>query len=107
VNNLRDIPTDRAAGKLTTAVRLGDRATRGAYEMIVAIAVMWPVAMVPSFGPRVLIALLVIPLAARTSADLRSRTGTALNASLGATARLQLVQGLLLAGGIAASTLSL
>ncbi|MFT4232171.1 MAG: 1,4-dihydroxy-2-naphthoate polyprenyltransferase [Leucobacter sp.] len=31
VNNLRDIPTDRLAGKKTLAVRLGDRASRALY----------------------------------------------------------------------------
>ena len=38
VNNLRDIPTDRVAGKQTLAVRLGDRRTRLLYtaSMIVA-----------------------------------------------------------------------
>ena len=30
-NNLRDIPTDRVAGKLTLAVRLGDDRTRALY----------------------------------------------------------------------------
>jgi 1,4-dihydroxy-2-naphthoate octaprenyltransferase len=34
-NNLRDIPTDRVAGKLTLAVRLGDRRTRGFYALLV------------------------------------------------------------------------
>src|SRR4051795_4085348 len=32
-NNLRDIPTDRLAGKLTLAVRLGDDRTRGLYVL--------------------------------------------------------------------------
>ena len=48
VNNLRDIPTDRAVGKQTLAVRLGDRATRqlwvamvvGAYVVVVVVVVM-------------------------------------------------------------------
>ncbi len=31
VNNLRDIPTDKLAGKRTLAVRMGDRATRALY----------------------------------------------------------------------------
>ena len=38
VNNLRDIPTDRVAGKRTLAVRLGDRHTRWLYVALVAAA---------------------------------------------------------------------
>jgi 1,4-dihydroxy-2-naphthoate octaprenyltransferase len=34
-NNLRDIPTDEAAGKRTLAVRLGDRRTRWLYRLCV------------------------------------------------------------------------
>ncbi|MGQ0669165.1 MAG: 1,4-dihydroxy-2-naphthoate polyprenyltransferase [Actinomycetota bacterium] len=37
-NNLRDIPTDEAAGKRTLAVRLGDRRTRRLYRVIVVAA---------------------------------------------------------------------
>jgi 1,4-dihydroxy-2-naphthoate octaprenyltransferase len=37
-NNLRDIPTDRRAGKRTLAVRLGDRGTRVLYRVLVAVA---------------------------------------------------------------------
>ena len=40
-NNLRDIPTDRVAGKHTLAVRIGDRATRVLYvAMVVTVFVM-------------------------------------------------------------------
>jgi 1,4-dihydroxy-2-naphthoate octaprenyltransferase len=38
-NNLRDIPTDRVAGKMTLAVRLGDRGTRTWYAVLVLLAV--------------------------------------------------------------------
>lgn len=38
VNNLRDLPTDRAAGKHTLAVRLGDRWTRFQYLCFVTFA---------------------------------------------------------------------
>ena len=38
VNNLRDIPTDREVGKLTLAVRLGERRTRLLYAGLVAVA---------------------------------------------------------------------
>ncbi len=37
-NNLRDIPTDTAAGKRTLAVLLGDRRTRMFYVLLVAVA---------------------------------------------------------------------
>jgi 1,4-dihydroxy-2-naphthoate octaprenyltransferase len=36
VNNLRDIPTDRASGKMTLAVRLGDCGTRRLYHGVIA-----------------------------------------------------------------------
>ncbi|WP_418061975.1 1,4-dihydroxy-2-naphthoate polyprenyltransferase [Pimelobacter simplex] len=39
-NNLRDIPTDTVAGKMTLAVRLGDRRTRVFYGVLVALAVV-------------------------------------------------------------------
>ena len=39
VNNLRDIPTDREVGKMTLAVRLGDRRTRVLYAVLVGVAV--------------------------------------------------------------------
>jgi len=38
-NNLRDIPTDTVAGKVTLAVRLGDRRTRLFYAVLVVLAV--------------------------------------------------------------------
>jgi 1,4-dihydroxy-2-naphthoate octaprenyltransferase len=43
-NNLRDIPTDRVAGKLTLAVRLGDTGTRVLYDVLVAVAALAVVA---------------------------------------------------------------
>jgi 1,4-dihydroxy-2-naphthoate octaprenyltransferase len=39
-NNLRDIPTDRLAGKLTLAVRLGDERTRGLYVLLLLAALV-------------------------------------------------------------------
>ena len=40
-NNLRDIPTDRVAGKITLAVRLGDGRTRVLYQTLLAMAGVW------------------------------------------------------------------
>jgi 1,4-dihydroxy-2-naphthoate octaprenyltransferase len=107
VNNLRDIATDRAAGKLTTAVRLGEQRTRRAYEALVFGAMLLPLLLAARLGPSLLVALAAFPLAVRTVQALRSRTGSALNASLGETARLQLVHGLLLAVGISFAALPL
>jgi 1,4-dihydroxy-2-naphthoate polyprenyltransferase len=45
-NNLRDIPTDRAAGKLTLAVVLGEERSRYAYTLLVGAAAIALVALV-------------------------------------------------------------
>lgn len=60
VNNLRDIPTDREAGKTTLAVILGDRATRVLYVVLVAVSVVVTVA-VSAAGIAALIALVAVP----------------------------------------------
>ena len=39
-NNLRDIPTDQVAGKMTLAVRLGDPRTRALYVFLVLAALV-------------------------------------------------------------------
>ena len=39
-NNLRDIPTDREAGKVTVAVRLGDGRTRALYALLLLLALL-------------------------------------------------------------------
>ncbi|PVE17387.1 1,4-dihydroxy-2-naphthoate polyprenyltransferase [Arthrobacter sp. Bz4] len=59
-NNVRDIPTDREAGKITLAVRLGDTAARITYVMMLAVALLLPLFMVYDY-PWVLLVLLLIP----------------------------------------------
>jgi 1,4-dihydroxy-2-naphthoate polyprenyltransferase len=44
-NNLRDIPTDRAAGKLTLAVVLGEERSRYAYALLIGVAAVALVAL--------------------------------------------------------------
>jgi 1,4-dihydroxy-2-naphthoate octaprenyltransferase len=59
-NNVRDIPTDREAGKLTLAVRLGDTPARISYVMMLAAAVLLPLFLIDGH-PWVLLVLLLVP----------------------------------------------
>ncbi|WP_145941264.1 1,4-dihydroxy-2-naphthoate polyprenyltransferase [Corynebacterium glyciniphilum] len=61
VNNLRDIPTDKEAGKTTLAVVLGDRPTRVLYVVLVLVSVVVTVA-VSAAGIAALISLAAVPL---------------------------------------------
>ncbi len=61
-NNLRDIPTDSAAGKLTIAVRLGDRRTRTLFVTLIATAYAVVVVM-GSIQPWILLGLVSAPWA--------------------------------------------
>ncbi len=103
VNNLRDIPTDAAAGKRTLAVMLGRRATAVEYATLLVAAFAMPVAlMLAGFGIVQLLPLLSAPLARpllRTVRDFREPRE--LNAVLKGTARLALVFGLLFAVALA------
>jgi len=103
VNNLRDLATDARAGKRTLAVRIGDRATRVQYLVLVAA----PFVLVPFVArafdaSSVLVALAALPFAVREGRALWHRSGGALNASLAGTAKLQLIYGGLLAAGLLA-----
>jgi 1,4-dihydroxy-2-naphthoate polyprenyltransferase len=101
-NNLRDIPTDARANKHTLAVRLGDRRTRHLYVLLVVGALVL-VAVIATWRPWALVALGSAVLAASPVRTVRSGvSGGALVPVLRDTGRLQLVYGLLLAGGLAA-----
>jgi 1,4-dihydroxy-2-naphthoate octaprenyltransferase len=105
VNNLRDITTDRKAGKYTLAVRLGPRRTRCLYGLLVLLPYLIPPLMVV-IGQAPLGVLLPwasLPLALRSLAKIHGEEGRALNPRLGATALLALGFCLLLAIGIAAA----
>ena len=92
VNNLRDIPTDRAAGKRTLAVLLGEERTKAEYALLVAGAYVVPVGLlVAGFGPAQLLPLATAPLAAgQLRAVRRFRDRRELNRALTGTARLAL-----------------
>ena len=105
VNNLRDIPTDAAAGKRTLAVILGGRATTSEYAALVGVAFAVAVAVaVAGFGYAVLLPLAAIPLARPLWRTVRSfAEPRELNPVLKGTARLTLVYSLLFAVGLAIS----
>jgi 1,4-dihydroxy-2-naphthoate octaprenyltransferase len=101
-NNLRDIPTDRSAGKMTLAVRLGDRRTRGLYVALMVLPFV-ALPLIAGLGERPLAALaLVAVLAARVpvTSVLAGVEGPALIPVLGGTGRVQLIYGGLLALGL-------
>ena len=101
VNNLRDIETDRSANKRTLAVRLGSRAARRYYALLLigsyaALPGLWWLGAPFSC---VWLPLLTAPLAWRLWRKVRMEEGAALNLALAGTARLGLVFGVLLAAG--------
>lgn len=102
VNNLRDIPTDRAVGKRTLAVRLGDHRTRGLYVALIA-AALAACSVSGWWRPLALVAVPVglVAAAAPVRAVRRGASGPALIGVLGGTGRLQLVTGLVFAAALA------
>ena len=104
-NNLRDLPTDAGAGKRTLAVRVGDRGTRGLYCGLLVLALLVPLLVAGAErNPWPLLALVAAPLAAAPVRAVRGDArGPALVPVLGATGRLQLAIGVLLALGLAAT----
>jgi 1,4-dihydroxy-2-naphthoate octaprenyltransferase len=106
VNNVRDMDSDKRAGKRTLAVRLGRERTRTLYGLIVYGA--YVVAPLPwlfgSLGPWLLVPWLTLPLAVRLTRTVRTHAdGPTLNETLAQTGMLQLVFCVLLSAGVLAS----
>jgi 1,4-dihydroxy-2-naphthoate octaprenyltransferase len=103
VNNVRDIDTDRRAGKRTLAVRLGRERTRTLFSAIIYLAyLLAPVTW--AFGPLtawLLLPWLTLPLGAAVVRTVRNHTdGPTLNEALARTGMLQLAFCMLLAAGL-------
>ena len=107
INNLRDIPTDGASGKRTLAVRLGDVRTRWLYVGCLAAAAILIVVIAVAWRAWAAVALAGFAVAIPPVRLVRSGAeGRQLIAVLAATARTQLLVGLLLALGLALGPIS-
>jgi 1,4-dihydroxy-2-naphthoate octaprenyltransferase len=108
VNNVRDLDTDRRAGKRTLAVRLGRPRARGLYAVMVYLAFLcaplpWLLGS-DDLSAWLLLCWAALPLAVPVVRIVRSRSdGPSLNGALARTGMLQLVFCALLSAGILAS----
>jgi len=106
VNNVRDVDTDRRAGKRTLAVKLGRDRAGTLFGAALGLALVAPVAIWLAGGLSVwiLLALLAAPLAVPLARTVRTRRdGPSLNAALGRTGVLLAAFSLLLSAGVLAS----
>ena len=100
-NNLRDIPTDSEAGKLTLAVRLGDAKTRVLYIAMIATALVLVIVIGAGWRPLALLGLIGAALAIQPIRTVRSgAVGHDLIPVLAATGGVQLGVGVGLAVGL-------
>lgn len=102
VNNLRDIDTDRKAGKRTLAVILGGKGTRIEYVLLMVVAYLLPLLFWLSglLQAGVLLPLISLPLAISWIRVIMKSEGAILNQALAGTAKTTLVYSLLLSIGI-------
>jgi len=107
VNNLRDLSTDRASGKMTLAVRLGERGTRQEYLLVVLAAYLIPLlsALSKVNSLWMLLPFLTLSMAVDLILFVFHNEGKPLNLALGRTGQLVLFFGLAYAAGIVLSRL--
>lgn len=101
VNNLRDIATDRQAGKHTLAVRLGEAGARWEYLLCLLAAYSVPL-LIGVWGLTywALLAWLSIPLGVSQTRLVWTQAGRPLNQALAGTGRLTLIYALLFSLGL-------
>jgi 1,4-dihydroxy-2-naphthoate octaprenyltransferase len=103
VNNVRDLDTDRRAGKLTLAVRMGRERTRRFYSALIVVAfAAIPLGVAAADAPAwSLISVAALPLAVRPWRSVMTRSdGPSLNGALAGTGALLGAFSLLLSAGL-------
>lgn len=96
VNNLRDLAKDAAAGKITLAVRLGDKQSRNLYKALLLIPLLIAILLLPA-SPYFLLATAAAPLIKSSIKAVSSgASGSALIELLAKTGRIQMIYGLAL-----------
>ena len=103
VNNVRDVDTDRRAGKRTLAVKLGRRRARGLFSVLLGLAFAWTVALALAGAPTVwlLLGLVAAPLGVPLVRTVATRgDGPSLNAALAGSGRLLAVYSVLVSIGL-------
>ncbi|MFN3600764.1 MAG: 1,4-dihydroxy-2-naphthoate polyprenyltransferase [Dietzia sp.] len=105
-NNLRDIPSDTEAGKITLAVRLGDSRTRGLHALLeLLVPILATISLVPA-TPWALLGLLAMPVAWKANAPVRARaTGAGLIPALTMAGLAMLAWSVLVSSGMLIASL--
>lgn len=102
VNNLRDIETDKPAGKRTLAVRLGRNRTIFCYRLMVVVSyLVLPGLLYVGAPGTVFLPLITVPMAISLCREVARLKGEPLNGTLAKTAKLSLFFSLLFAVGLA------
>jgi 1,4-dihydroxy-2-naphthoate octaprenyltransferase len=98
INNLRDRPKDALVGKLTVAVRIGDRKARLMFALLLLVAHL---AVIATLIPTTLLTLLALPMSISITRQVLSGiSGKELIPLLGKTGKLQMFFSILLAVGL-------
>ncbi len=96
VNNLRDLAKDAAAGKITLAVRLGDKQSRNLYKALLILPLLIAITLLPA-SPYFLLAIAAAPLIRTSIKTVASgASGSALIELLAKTGRIQMIYSLAL-----------